>query len=228
MSNKQMKASKVPTRYTFFVFIAILFFQVFATKASAQWNKLEPRQFKIQNFPTDNSPEDIADIKALLNYQATRTQADCRFAESQNWGKVNSLFNSTTVAINANELKQLEPVLTKAMNALRRITDYYKEEFLRPRPYNRDSRLRPCIQKPGGEKSYPSHHAAAGILGACLLKEHYPDLTKELSNYGLRIGELRAIVGVHHLSDVKAGQDLGLQVCTRLIKDPGFRKEFGL
>ena len=47
-----------------------------------------------------------------------------------------------------------------------------------------------------------------------------------LYEYGVFMGELRKIVGVHHPTDVAAGQSLGKQVCEYVWAQPDWKEKF--
>ncbi len=106
-----------------------------------------------------------------------------------------------------------------------RVSGYHKDKFARPRPYDTDRRVRPCVEKPRGSKSYPSSHAAVAKAVSCLLAQVFPEKSTDLDTYGEFLGELRVIIGVHHPSDVKAGQMLGSEICARLQSEPDFAEE---
>ena len=61
--------------------------------------------------------------------------------------------------------------------------------------------------------------------GACVLSELFPSEKSAFKSYAKRTGDLRWIVGVHHPSDVKAGQTLGQQICDRLLEESDFVAE---
>ena len=78
---------------------------------------------------------------------------------------------------------------------------------------------------PGGSKSYPSSHAAVAATEACILGALFPEKKDRLMEYGLYLGNLRAIVGVHHPSDILAGQKLGADICARLLGNSAFHQD---
>ena len=46
-----------------------------------------------------------------------------------------------------------------------------------------------------------------------------------MKKYGKYLGDIRFIVGVHHPSDVAAGQKLGQDICKRLLRNADFKEE---
>lgn len=189
----------------------------------ADWTELNPLDFSIQNPPREGSSEYKKDFSLLHKYQNDRTEEDCSLAESQLYPKFNLIFTPEQTGLSKKEIQKYNALFTKAINAGITVSDYYKEKFQRARPYDTDTSISPCIKKPGGHKSYPSSHSLVGILGACLLAEVYQDDATPIRAYGKRVGDLRAIVGVHHPSDIKAGQSLGQQICETLLADEDFQ-----
>jgi acid phosphatase (class A) len=174
--------------------------------------------------PAPGSSESAKDYAELLKLQASRTPEECSVAAAQAAPDLQSLFAGSGI-LSAPELSASAAFIDSASTLLSKITGFFKKQYARPRPYDADPRVQPCIPKPGGATSYPSTHAAAGVLDACLLAKLFPQRARILGSYGLHVGELRAIAGVHHPSDVAAGQDLGARVCERLLKEPDFRAE---
>jgi acid phosphatase (class A) len=195
-----------------------------STQAWASWQDLPDSDFTMAAPPSPLSPESARDYDELLKLQAARKPDECSAAASQASPDFQSLFGGSGI-LSKPEVDASSVFIDSASKLVARISGYFKKKFARARPYDVDGRVRPCIPKPGGGTSYPSTHAAAGVLDACLLGRLFPQRAKTLAAYGLRVGELRLIAGVHHPSDVAAGQELGAQVCERLLKEPDFRAE---
>jgi acid phosphatase (class A) len=91
----------------------------------------------------------------------------------------------------------------------------------RMRPYREDSSIIPCETDylyGSDASSYPSGHAANGIVAALLLSAvmtpapDEPDRRPLIMARGIRYGENRVVCGVHNPSDVRAGQELGQHI----------------
>ncbi len=133
-----------------------------------------------------------------------------------------ALFAAAPSPLSEYEAQLAEELVEKVMKLSVRVAGYHKGKFRRPRPYDADPEIRPCVKKPGGSRSYPSSHAAASSAGSCILAQMFPEKAEEISVYGSHLGELRTIVGVHYPSDVNAGQDLGTRVCQHLLQNEEF------
>lgn len=70
--------------------------------------------------------------------------------------------------------------------------------------------------------AYPSGHASLGWTWALILTSLAPERTNALLGRGLAFGESRMICGVHWLSDVTTGRDVGAAVYARLQSSAEF------
>lgn len=204
--------------------LAVLISAVAAAPARAAWQSLPPTDFSVPPPPAPGSPENAADFTTLLQLQADRSQADCDMAAAQKAPDFHSLYDGSGL-LSSSELSAVGPFMAEVTKLSDKVAGYYKKQYGRPRPYNEDSRVQPCADKPGGSTAYPSGHATDGALDACVLSQIFPDRAAKLAAYGKRVGDLRAIVGVHHPSDVVAGQNLAGQICSRLLQEGDFQSE---
>jgi acid phosphatase (class A) len=174
-------------------------------------------------YPQLGSAASNSDFEKLHEYQQTRTQEQCRQGQRQKWPHFTVLFKSELLS--PDEMGLVKPLMDRAATFTERVAVFHKGHFDRPRPYETDKRLHPCVEKPFGSKAYPSSHAAIASSLSCLLGEIFPHKAQDLKAYGKELGDLRAIVGVHHPSDVKAGQKLGHEICERLKSERDFKEE---
>ena len=75
------------------------------------------------------------------------------------------------------------------------------------------------------KRSYPSGHAAVGWGISLVLTEVAPDRATELIRRGREFSESRAACGVHWMSDVVAGRDIGAAVVAQLHSNDDFRAQ---
>jgi len=192
---------------------------------AAEWARYKSADFSLAPPPAVGSALEAEDFRLLHAYESKRSKADCDLSRLQVHPTFLSLFGKSWGYLSEDEIGLVEPITEKAMQLAERIAGYHKGKFRRPRPYDTDATLTPCGEKPGGARSYPSSHASSATAGACVLALLFPERSEEILAYGSYLGELRAIVGVHHPSDVTAGQSLGQEVCRRLQDDEGFRQD---
>ena len=204
-----------------------LFALFLAGPAAASWQDIPSTDFPMATPPAPGSPESDRDYEQLLKLQAERKPEQCAVAAAQAMPDFHSLFGASGILSKA-EADAVAPFVNAASKFLSKISGYHKRKFVRPRPYSVDARVQPCIEKPAGATSYPSTHAAAGVFDACVLGRLFPDRVNILASHGRDAGDLRVIAGVHHPSDVAAGQDLGARICARLMKEGDFLAELAL
>ncbi|MGZ3695508.1 MAG: phosphatase PAP2 family protein [Bdellovibrionota bacterium] len=190
--------------------------------ASADWSKVAAKDFEMEDYPADGSAEYKADFSELLRLQKNRSEKDCALALKQKIPDFKAFYGESAGLFSGDEFETVQPLLTKVTKLGDRISDYFKHKFTRPRPYDEDKRIQPCADKPGGALAYPSSHTAIAGLDACILAELFPKRAKDILAYGEYLGDLRAIAGVHHPSDVAAGKALAKDLCDYLLGDKGF------
>lgn len=195
-----------------------------AGPAAAAWQDIPSTDFTMPAPPAPGSRESDLDYERLLKLQAERTPEQCAVAAAQAIPDFQSLF-AASGALSKAEADAVAPFVNSASKLLSKISGYYKKKFSRPRPFSADARVQPCIEKPSGATSYPSTHAAAGVFDACLLGRLFPARAAALASHGRIVGELRVVAGVHHPSDVAAGQELGARLCARLLQEGDFLAE---
>lgn len=162
--------------------------------------------------PAKGSTADREDFRILHVYQDQRTEEQCEAADRQTIPTVDAMFGPNTGVLTASEVRKVNLEGTQLIRKVFKIVDPFKDEYRRMRPYNADPTLQPCVKLPGGNKAYPSAHATVGIVLAAFLAQKFPSKKAELIEQGKQVGINRLIGGVHHPSDVKAGQSLGKQI----------------
>jgi acid phosphatase (class A) len=162
--------------------------------------------------PEPGSAQDQEDFAILKNYQTTRSEEDCERADAETKLEFKSLFGPHTGVLTDAEVKKVYVQASKMIGVTYAVTKKFKNLYQRPRPYKANRSIRPCITLPGGNQAYPSSHATVGIVLADFLVKQFPSKRAAILAQGQQIGLNRVIGGVHHPSDVAAGQDLGKQI----------------
>ncbi len=197
---------------------------LFSFTVFADWNQVDPSDFSVMPPPAKGSDEYKRDFRILLDYQSTRTKDECALSGTQIIPSFEALFGGSEI-FSSEEMEKLSPLMKKTLKCAERVTHHFKDEYMRPRPFNVDPRVKPCVEKPGGSKAYPSSHASMATLGACVLAKVYPARAQKIMEYGKFLSVLRVKVGVHHPSDVEAGQSLGLEICKQISREKDFQRE---
>ena len=170
--------------------------------------------------PAAGSYEDSEDIRAVLEWQDRRTGAQCAAARAEMshdydtfFSKI-SPFGSPTPA----QVKKFFGDVAKDSVAAH---TFLKDAYQRPRPADRDSRVRPCIPNARG-LSYPSGHSAMSRLFALILADLVPARRAEFMAKADESALLRVIGGAHHPTDTAAGKLLADTLYKALKQEPSF------
>jgi acid phosphatase (class A) len=195
------------------------------TPSPAAWTNIQPNEFRMAPPPKPGSDPYKKDFQELHRWEKERKDSQCDFAAAQRFPTLEAFYGSSTGLLTEKEYSKAEDLLERVFKFSDKISSFFKRQYRRERPYDADETLTPCIDKPGGSTSYPSGHATLAAVGACVLAEIYPDKADTLKKKGAYYGQLRFIVGVHHPSDVAAGQKLGADICSRLLSEEDFVQE---
>lgn len=193
--------------------------------AAADWTKLKADEFSMQDPPAEGSAAYRADFRELHEWEEKRSEADCALANRQRYADFTAFYGHSPELLSREEFLAVKSLLERVSKVTERISGQFKDVYLRPRPFNVDTTLEPCAHKPSGSKAYPSSHAAVAAADACVLGKLFPSRVRDFRERGAYLGELRARVGVHHPSDVAAGQKLAADICERLMDEKDFREE---
>lgn len=195
------------------LFIISLMFLAGGITAFAQW---DPSLYSLSPPPAKGSAEEMQDYRIIHEYQNQRTSAQCAAADAQSYPSAEVLFGPRSRVLTAAEFKSVETKIERITSKVIDVASHFKEKYDRPRPYNVDRTIHPCVAKPGGNAAYPSGHATLGIVLSLVLAKEFPAKKETILEHGLQIGTNRLIGGVHHPSDVEAGQNLGRQIGKKL------------
>lgn len=195
-----------------------------SVQARAAWD-LDHDAFELPAPPRTGSAAERRDFEILARYQAERTEAECREAGVQAIPSMKALFGPRTRVLDADEIELVSDLGREVLETVSNAAEPFKHQWRRKRPYDVSEEVEPCIRKPGGQTSYPSGHAAAGVVLGEVFGRIFPAKKAALRRQGLRIGELRVLGGVHHPSDIVAGRRLGRQVLSQLLRNEEFLRD---
>ncbi|MBI3555626.1 MAG: phosphatase PAP2 family protein [Deltaproteobacteria bacterium] len=205
-----------------FAMVAVLLAQ---TSAQAAWN-IDKSGLRVPAPPAPGSAADRKDFEILFQYQEKRTDEECRAADLQTAPTLVALFGPQTGVLTEGEIATVEDFGGEVVQTVEKAVKPFKRRFARHRPYDENSDLSPCVHKPGGQTSYPSSHAAIGVVLGDLLAEIFPAKAEQIRNEAQRVGENRVLGGVHHPTDIVAGRKLGAQIESALEKNADFMSAF--
>jgi len=175
-------------------------------------------------FPSAGSVEQRADELTLLSLQQMRTKADCSRAASEVKTNLANFYGEPNGPLTAQQVKKLNPFFEEVRSDADFFLHKLKNERGRKRPFTYINGLEPCVAREL-TPAYPSGHATISRLYALILSDLYPADTKVLLKRSDVIANDRVLAGMHHRSDVVAGQALGERLYKEFEKSPDFKKE---
>lgn len=170
--------------------------------------------------PDEGSAQDARDLAALLRLQAARSPADVDRILGEDHPGLDTFAAALGDGFDPARYPLTAHLLARAGRDLKAVAEPLKAEFGRPRPCLAHPDVIPIGPCHGGG-SYPSFHAARGALFAALLADLAPDRAQAIQARGLQLGSDRALGGLHHPSDVRAGQRLGAAFLPHWLRQPG-------
>jgi acid phosphatase (class A) len=173
--------------------------------------------------PAADSAADQADLVQVRDWQKRRTEKQCQTAQAQAHATFDEFFGDISPFVKPLPQEQADFLLQVAED-IDAAVGGIKDREQRPRPFRRDSSLRPCIKKLGGS-SYPSGHAAISRVYALMLGELAPQHRNEFMTRANDAALYRVIAGVHHPSDIAAGKQLGDLLYLQFRRDPAFQAQ---
>jgi hypothetical protein len=174
--------------------------------------------------PATGSDVEKEEIAKLLEWQHKRTPSDVDRCNAE--VKADPFIFSDVLGDKFAEisLPVTARLLNDAASDVKVFTKLAKGKWDRKRPPAVDDRIKPCVPLEENA-SYPSAHAARGIVWAAILGEIFPDKKDRLLERGKQMGQDRVIAGIHFPSDVEAGQTLGQAIADKMLKNPAFQTE---
>ncbi|MBL7716746.1 MAG: phosphatase PAP2 family protein [Bdellovibrionales bacterium] len=178
--------------------------------------------------PGDGSETDQKDIRELQQLHATRTAAQCVRARAEMNQKFSSFFGDMVPAA---AVEIVRPIAEKAGSDALDMAFVLKRAFKRTRPLDRNlAGVGICpgmIKGPNAmaPDSFPSGHAAQGYMQGLVLAKIFTKNATAFSNRGREIGHSRLVLGVHHPSDVAAGQTIAQRTFDAISQDRNFVSE---
>lgn len=175
--------------------------------------------------PADDSPAGRADLETVLQVQADRSPAQVERARRV---AGHTLFLMGAAAFgpefNAENMPQTAGIYRRIREQSRAPILGAKKEWSRARPYARDERVQPCVDRPGNT-SYPSGHSAESAIWAEVLAEAFPDHREVFLGQVRETMWCRVLGGAHFPSDTQAGRHLGEAIGREMLKSPDMQRD---
>lgn len=174
--------------------------------------------------PLPGSIEEMDDVSTLLNFQNTRSKADCADAASTEKVSLKTFFGGDNGVLSKKEIKKLKFFWLKYFIKSGLVSQKVKKHFGRPRPFVSHEEITPCIKLASG-LSYPSGHTTVSRLVAHALGRKFPERKELFLQRADQIGRHRMLGGVHYPSDVKAGKKLADYLAAKYFDDEEFMND---
>lgn len=206
-----------------FLVLCLVTSTAFAQRIEIETELLSPSTIKklIGDYPKLGTPASNEDFRVLLQLQKTRTAQDCAQATADESTSVAAIFGGAKGILNDDEVSRMQAFLLKAY-ANTGINAYIaKQVFKRPRPYQADKSIKPCIALESSY-AYPSGHSMISRLYGRILSRVYPERAEQLMKRANEFAYNRIVGGVHHPSDVKAAFIISDYLATKMIEDDKF------
>lgn len=185
---------------------------------------LEGARAALGPAPAPGSDQDKADLAVVLWLQRTRTHDDVLRAREHQRIRLETFAPALGDGFDVTVHLRTQNLLRHVLERSYRPVGEAKARWARPRPYVRDERVTPAVEREESF-SYPSGHATRGVLAARVLGELAPRRRAELLEIGLQLGYDRVVGGVHYPSDVLGGQRLGAALADALLAEPDVVRE---
>jgi len=167
----------------------------------------------VGTYPALDTPASRRELAFMHRLQATRTPRDVARAEAGSRPDLGYFLDALGSPLDPEGMPGTVALLRQARRDLKPVVAQLKADFARPRPYTVDATLDPALPT-DGSFSFPSKHAALGVLYGSLLSLLDPPDRDALMREGRRIGDDRVMAGLHWPSDDVAGQRLGQAFAT--------------
>lgn len=201
-----------------------LYVVLMAVLAHGAWIRPESLDViaKMTPPPARGSELDRSDYDTILRYQHSRSDKDCHRAISEVSVSLERFYGAPYGPLTAAEVKALAPFFEKILHETDAVVQKAKTSWARPRPYVADARVSPCVRREVTD-AYPSGHAAIAVVFARVLSRIYPERAVLFERRAQQIGNDRVLAGVHHPSDIKAGNRLGEEIFQAMATEKPFK-----
>ncbi|MET0313075.1 MAG: phosphatase PAP2 family protein [Hansschlegelia sp.] len=176
--------------------------------------------------PLPGSPEDKADIAAVLAYEKTRTPETSERAVADN---EMTIFRLAGVVMGPDFTPEKLPVTTAFFAKVRqdsgKPTEAIKAYYNRPRPAAAEPSVKALLPLPKNA-AYPSGHTTWARLNAIVLSAMAPEKRVEIFARADEYADDRIVAGVHYPTDIAAGKIAGTLLAQKELENPAFKTDF--
>jgi len=172
----------------------------------AKLKDFDYNKFKKMKPPKDNSLETFKEIQSI-----NKLRQDKDFVKNHD-----DVYDNFISVVGKEDSKQIKELINDSRVIITKLKNY----FNRPRPKklakNFGIKLEDIELDSMKTPSYPSGHSTQGYLVAEVLKNKYPNKSKQLDKKAKDISDSRNIARAHYKSDSEMGKKLGLDMAKHL------------
>jgi acid phosphatase (class A) len=172
--------------------------------------------------PERGSPQDRRDYAEILGWQRLRTAAECQAAQIEVQVSLAHFYGTDEGPLTKEEVAKLNSFFWRLAGETNYVVQNTKKAWDRPRPYQADSRVTPCVEREV-TRAYPSGHAAIARVFELALLRLYPSRAEAISRRARELSLHRVMVGMHHPTDIAAGELLGSAIYERISSSKEFQ-----
>lgn len=175
--------------------------------------------------PALGTPAQRQDESELREFQKNRTAAECETAKKEILVSLDAFFGTPAGLLPKNNIQSLSPFFEQVRNDGDFFVQKLKKDFPRQRPFLYLTGLEPCVAREV-TGAYPSGHAVLSRLYSLILIDIYPAQKSGIEKRAQEIADHRVMVGMHHRSDIEAGQKLGTLIYQQMKQTPKFQADY--
>lgn len=203
---------------------------------TAEANKTSPKGILIDTaylipnqllpFPPElDGPKGKAELLEIKTKMVNTNSKERELAAKDALTKNVSFFADTIEGFDIEKLPKTKALFSQVRYTEDHIAKEFKRYFIRNRPYINDMGIKPCIPPKATDRnaSYPSGHAVMGFSMGVILSRLLPENSEVIIERANLYAENRLICGLHHRSDIIAGQVLGTLIAVELLKNDEFQ-----
>jgi len=174
--------------------------------------------------PAPQSPAGQADIAAVLEAQAARTDAGVKAAQADDALSPFRFADVMGPGFTPENLPFAAAFLMDVGREANQAIGAAKGHFNRPRPFVADPRVMPVVN--AANESYPSGTATFAYTVAILLADMAEEKAPAIFARAATYGHNRVVAGVHYPTDIEGGRIAGSVIDSALLNDAAFMADF--
>ena len=177
--------------------------------------------------PAPDSPQQAADMKAVMDAQNARSTKDIQQAMGDFKKSIFRFQDVLGPNFTPQNLPYTNAFFRRVLGDDEKIVSDAKDYFARPRPFITNVDVNPILLRPGGG-GYPSGHATFAYAAAVIMSMMVPEKRAAIFARADQFEQMRVVSGEHYPTDVAAGRIAGAVIANAMIHSPKFMADFAI